>query len=114
MLPVSYAAIFNFLSLILDIYVFCFFLVLIPKKARSYARFFLSGCLYLLAIINAFCVEHFYARISPEILNVILETNYRESSEFVDKYIKMDIIWSGVGIILLLLLFRCSTLSILS
>ena len=97
---------FNFLSLILDIYVFCFFLVLIPKKARSYARFFLSGCLYLLAIINAFCVEHFYARISPEILNVILETNYRESSEFVDKYIKMDIIWSGVGIILLLLLFQ--------
>ena len=94
---------FNFFSLIFDVYLLCQFLMIIPKRFRSFFRIIISSIAYILAIINAFCVEHFYARIGPEILNVVLETNARESSEFVDKFINVDLLWSGVGVILFLI-----------
>lgn len=97
---------FNFLSLILDVYLLCLLIILIPGKCRTYFRFFISFIAYFLAIVNAFCVEYFYARIGPEILNVILETNPQESSEFIDKYINLHVFLSSVGIIFVLLLFH--------
>lgn len=100
---------FNFLSLILDIYILCLLLMAIPRKLRPFVRSVMSGIAYTLAIINAFCVEHFYARIGPEILNVVLETNPRESSEFVNKYINLDVMWSGVGAIIILMILHYFT-----
>ena len=97
---------FNFLSLIFDIYILCLLLMVIPGRSRPFARAIVSGIAYILAIINAFCVEHFYARIGPEILNVVLETNPRESSEFVNKYITLDVMWSGVGLIVFLMIIH--------
>ena len=97
---------FNFLSLILDIYILCLLLTIIPKRFRGFFRTLFSLSAYVLAIINAFCVEQFYARIGLEILNVILETNPRESSEFIDKYINIGVLWSSVGVILLLMLIH--------
>ncbi len=100
---------FNFLSLIFDTYVLCTFLMIFPDKIRSWFRVIFSIILYVLAIINTFCVEKFYAKIGPEILNVILETNSRESSEFIDKYISFDILNSGVGLIILLIIIHITT-----
>ena len=97
---------FNFLSMIMDIYLLCLLLIITPKRIRPVTRAIISGITYILAIINAFCVEYFYARIGPEILNVVLETNPRESSEFVDKYITIDLLWSGVGVIVLLMILH--------
>lgn len=97
---------FNFLSLILDVYILCLLLIVVPKSFRSFVQTIVSGIAYILAIVNAFCVDNFYARIGPEILNVVLETNPRESSEFVDKYINLDLLWSGVGLIVLLMIFH--------
>ena len=97
---------FNYLSLILDIYLLCLLLMLVPNKYRHFFRCVISLMAYVLAIINAFCVEHFYARIGPEILNVVLETNPRESSEFIDKYIGLDVLCSSVGVILLLMMLH--------
>ena len=97
---------FNFLSLILDIYFLCLLLTLFPERFKSFLCFFFSFVAYFLAIVNAFCVEHFSARIGPEILNVILETNPRESVEFADKYITFNLLWSGVGVIALLMLIH--------
>lgn len=94
---------FNFFSLLFDIYILCLFLIILPKRFRSLFRIMISLIAYILAIVNAFCVEHFYARIGPEILNVVLETNTRESSEFVDKFVNFNLLWSWVGAILLLI-----------
>lgn len=105
---------FNFLSLILDIYILCLLLMVIPRRLRPFARTIVSGIAYILAIINAFSVEHFYARIGPEILNVLLETNLRESSEFVNKYINLDVMWSGVGAIILLMILHYFTFKYLN
>ena len=97
---------FNFFSWIFDLYLFCLFINILPYKIRIWGRIFISIILYILSIINSFCVSHFYARIGTEILNVVLETNHRESSEFIDKYINLDIFYSGVGLILILLLLH--------
>jgi heptose-I-phosphate ethanolaminephosphotransferase len=90
----------------MDVYLLCLILTLIPQRFRAFFSFFISLFAYLLAIVNAFCVEHFYAKIGPEILKVILETNSRESSEFIENYIGIDVLWSGVGVILVLIILH--------
>ena len=97
---------FNFFSWIFDLYIICLLLTILPHKIRIGVRFLSAIILYLLSIINSFCVHNFYAKIGTEILNVMLETNKRESSEFIEKYINLEILQSGVGIIVLLLLFH--------
>ena len=97
---------FNFLSLLLDIYLMCLLIMIVPKKFVAFFVTILSLSAYLLSIINAFCVEHFYAKIGLEILNVLLETNFRESSEFIEKYVSIDVLWSGTGLIFVLMLFH--------
>lgn len=95
---------FNFLSLFFDIYMLCLFLMIVPRGIVAFFTIIFSLIAYLLSIVNAFCVEHFFAKIGLEILNVILETNPRESSEFIEKYINIGVLWSGTGIIFLLML----------
>jgi heptose-I-phosphate ethanolaminephosphotransferase len=95
-------SIFIFFSQILDVYLLCMFIILFPIKIRDLARWFVSSFLYILSIVNIFCVEKFRAKLGPEIFNVILETNSREASEFWDKYIGCDIIWSSVLLIVVL------------
>ena len=97
---------FNFLSLILDIYILCLIQTILPRRAKRFFVLLVSFIAYVLAIINAFCVEHFYARIGPDILNVVLETNPRESSEFLHKYIGIELLWSGTGAIIALMFFH--------
>lgn len=97
---------FNFFSLILDIYILCLILAILPRRAKRFFVLLVFFIAYVLAIINAFCVEHFYARIGPDILNVVLETNPRESSEFLHKYIGMELLWSGTGAIIALMFFH--------
>ena len=97
---------FNFLSLFLDIYLACLFVMIVPIRLSAFLVYAFSIIAYILSIVNAFCVEHFFARIGLEIVNVILETNLRESTEFLDKYINIDVLWSGTGIIFLLMLIH--------
>ena len=96
----------NFLTWVFDLYLLCIILTLLPRKIRTYSHLLITLFLYFFAIIDAFCVEKFRARFGFEILNVILETNPRESSEFVNKYIGLDGLLSSVGIIFLLIIFH--------
>lgn len=92
---------FNLFSLLLDVYLICLLLTLVPRKIRRWASAIIATVLYALAVVDAFCVTYFHAVIGPEILNVVLETTGRESSEFVDKYIRPDVLFTGVGLVLL-------------
>lgn len=94
---------FNFLSLFLDIYLACLFVLIVPRRLGTFFVYAFSIIAYILSIVNAFCVEHFFARIGLEIVNVILETNFRESSEFIEKYINIGVLWSGTGLIIVLM-----------
>jgi len=97
---------FNFFSWIFDLYLLCLPLTFLPPKIKAICKIISATILYFLSIVNSFCVDKFYAKIGTEILNVVLETNPNESSEFIDKYIHWDVLTSGVGLILILLILH--------
>ena len=97
---------FNFFSWIFDLYLICLLLTLLPYKIRIWWKVITAFILYSLSLINSFCAHRFSAKIGTEILNVVLETNKRESSEFIDKYINLEILQTGVGLILILIVFH--------
>ena len=104
-------------ELFLDIYVLCVILTLLrPLYARS-SRFFtlhfsvftiLKSLLYLLlygvALVDMFCYERFESTLTPTMLMLVGETNGQEASEFLSTYLNGDILTTGVGWILLLML----------
>lgn len=97
---------FNFLSWIMDVYILCVLLEVVPKKIKQLCRIIILLIAYVLSIVDIFCVDFFSAKIGPEIVNVILETNTQESSEFVDKYFNWGILNSKVIFLLLLLVIH--------
>lgn len=97
---------YNFLSLVVDLYLLCLILILMPKKIRPYLRFFFAFVAYVLSVVNTFCVEMFRAKLGPEIINVIIETDQRESSEFLSRYVNIGILNTSVGLIFLLFLLH--------
>ena len=97
---------FNFFSYVLDIYILCITLEIVPKKLKIILKAIYTILAYVISIIDIFCVENFKAKIGPEIVNVVLETNPQESAEFIDKYINWGIICSEVGIIVFLFVIQ--------
>ena len=97
---------FNLFSLFFDIYIILAISLIIPPKIRPFYLSLIAFCLYFLAIVNSFCVEIFHAKIGPEILNVVLETNKRESSEFFDKYIGTNLFFSYTFLVIILAIFH--------
>ena len=83
---------------------FCLFVMALPKKVRTWVKVFAAFSLYLIALVNTFCVEKFSIHLGPEILNVLLETNQRESTEFLREHIHFNLLWSDIGLILLWLI----------
>ena len=98
---------FNIFSCLFDLYAILAITTIIKsRKFRNIILVILAILLYSISIINTFCVEIFHAKIGPEILNVILETNQREASEFIDKYINSKILLSYTAIIVVIALFH--------
>ena len=69
----------------------------------------IATILYALSFVELFCVDKFSARITPEILNVVLETNSRESSEFIHQYIDLGLLLSGVGVVFFIMILHICT-----
>lgn len=97
---------FNFLSWIMDVYILCVLLEVVPKRIKLICRIIIFLIAYILSIVDIFCVDTFSAKIGPEIVNVILETNTQESSEFVDKYVNLGLLNSELILIFLLLIIH--------
>lgn len=100
---------FNFFSCFWDVYLLCVLITLIPLKMKGLVKGLIATILYALSFIELFCVDKFSARITPEILNVVLETNSRESSEFIHQYIDFGLLLSGVGVIFFILILHICT-----
>lgn len=92
------------LELFLDLYIICAILALIPKKIRRWIRGILAAIAYIVAIIDVFCFVKFQSTINPTMLLLVGETDSRETGEFFSSYLTPDIILSGVGVILLIML----------
>ena len=90
-------------ELFLDIYVVCVILTLIPKKIRIWVKAILYVFLYGLALVDMFCYERFESTLTPTMLMLAMETTGQEAKEFLSGYLSWDIVKTGVGWILLLI-----------
>ena len=90
-------------ELFLDIYIVCALLMLIPKKIRIWVKALLYVFLYGLALVDMFCYERFESTLTPTMLMLALETTGQEAREFLSGYLSWDIVKTGVGWIVLLI-----------
>ena len=95
-----------FSELFLDIYLTCVLLSLIPSRMRRWVRGLFSVVLYTVAIIDVFCFWKFSSSLTPTMLLLVGETNSREAGDFFNTYFSIDVIFSPIGWLLLLILFH--------
>lgn len=94
------------LELFLDLYVVCLLLTFIPMRIRRWIRAFLYVIAYATTMVDVFCWEKFQSTLNPSMLLLVGETDGREASEFFSSYFSADLLFSGVGLVLLIMLIH--------
>ena len=97
------------LELFLDLYVICIILTLFPLKVRRWIRAFLYIIAYCTSLTDLFCWVKFQSTLNPSMLLLVGETDEREASEFFSSYFTSDLIFSSVGLLLLVMLIHILT-----
>lgn len=97
------------LELFLDLYVICIILTLFPLKIRRWIRAFLYIIAYCTSLTDLFCWVKFQSTLNPSMLLLVGETDEREASEFFSSYFTSDLIFSRVGLLLLVMLIHILT-----
>ena len=104
-----------YLELFLDVYVLTLILTLLPRKVMIWVRGFFYVVLYATAVVDVYCFVKFQSTLTPTMLQLVGETDSRESGEFLRSCVSPDVLMSDVGWVLLLLFARAhgtaSTLS---
>ena len=97
------------LELFLDLYIICIILTLFPLKIRRWIRAFLYIIAYGTSLTDLFCWVKFQSTLNPSMLLLVGETDEREASEFFSSYFTSDLIFSSVGLLLLVMLIHILT-----
>ena len=97
------------LELFLDLYVICIILTLFPLNIRRWIRAFLYIIAYGTSLTDLFCWVKFQSTLNPSMLLLVGETDEREASEFFSSYFTSDLIFSSVGLLLLVMLIHILT-----
>ena len=92
------------LELFFDLYIICAVLAILPRTLRRWGRGLFATIAYILAVTDTFCFVKFQSTINPTMLLLIGETDSREAGEFFSSYLTADVIFSSVGVILLIML----------
>ena len=97
-------------ELFFDLYILCVVLTFIPRRLRYWVRGLLYIILYGAALADMYCYERFESTLTPTMLMLVGETNAQEAREFLSGYLSWDVLTTGVGwTLLLLLLHLCWT-----
>lgn len=94
------------LELFIDLYIICLALSMIPRKIRRWVRLFCYFIGYTITIVDVFCFVKFRSPLNPTMLLLVGETDSREAGEFLSSYLTSEVLLSGVGIVLLILLMN--------
>ena len=73
---------------VMDLYVLCGILCLLPKSIAYPVKYAIYALAYLLCFTEAFVYRRFFLAFSPTMLHLVLETNDGEASEFIDSVIQ--------------------------
>lgn len=92
-----------FAELFVDLYVLCALLLILPQQLRSILRGIFSVFLYIVALVDVYCFDQFHSTLTPTMLQLLNETDSREVGDFLQSYLSLDILFSPVGWVLLLI-----------
>ena len=92
-----------YLELFLDIYVLTLVLTILPRKLMIWVRGFFYVVLYATAVVDVYCFVKFQSTLTPTMLQLVGETDSRETGEFLRSCVSPDVLISNVGWILLLM-----------
>lgn len=90
-----------FFCLFFDVYLACLIIFLFPRKLHFFLKLLICFSLYVLAVVDVFCIENIGGGITPTLVEVFLDTNENEAKEALISYITRDAITSKVLIIVL-------------
>ena len=93
-----------YLELFFDVYAMSVVLAVVPRRLRFWLKGAVCAVLYAAAVSDVYCFVKFESTLNPSILLLIGETDSREAGEFLRSCVSPDIIFSGVGWVLLLAL----------
>ena len=92
-----------YLELFLDVYVLTLILTVLPRKVMIWVRGFFYFALYATAVVDVYCFVKFQWTLTPTMLQLVGETDSRESGEFLRSCVSPDVLLSNVGWVLLLM-----------
>ncbi len=92
-----------YLELFLDVYVLTLILTVLPHKVMIWVRGFFYFALYATAVVDVYCFVKFQSTLTPTMLQLVGETDSRESGEFLRSCVSPDVLLSNVGWVLLLM-----------
>ena len=92
-----------YLELFLDVYVLTLILTVLPRKVMIWVRGFFYFALYATAVVDVYCFVKFQSTLTPTMLQLVGETDSRETGEFLRSCVSPDVIMSNVGWVLLLM-----------
>lgn len=72
---------------LLDVFIVCTLLSLLKDKLQKWITIILCAFAYIFGEIEIVCIENFHTTINPQIMQLVLETNIRESGEFFTTYL---------------------------
>lgn len=96
----KHAAVFE---LFLDVYVVCLLLCLLPRRVRRWVRGLLYVVFYGLSLIQAATLSQIDTRITPALLQDVLQTTQREATEALSTYFSWRVLLSPFSLVLLLM-----------
>lgn len=92
-----------YLELFLDVYVLTLILTVLPRKLMIWVRGFFYFALYATAVVDVYCFVKFQSTLTPTMLQLVGETDSRETGEFLRSCVSPDVLLSNVGWVLLLM-----------
>ena len=98
-----------YLELFLDVYIMAAVLTVLPYKLRIWVRGVIYVLFYATAVVDVYCFVKFQSTLTPTMLQLVGETDSRESGEFLRSCVSPDVLLSNVGYILLLLFVHILT-----
>lgn len=93
-------------NLFFDLYVLCAVLVLVPARVRRYVRYALYAVFYLVALVDIVCYVRLGAPLNPLFIQLVRLTDSREATEALSSYLTADILFSKVGVLLLVIIIN--------
>jgi len=90
-------------ELVVDVYVVCLVLYLLPKRVARVVKALFAIIAYGLALVDMYCFCRLGAPINASLLRLCLETNQREATEALASYVSLTSLPFPVILILLLM-----------